>query len=76
MSLRDQGHRFCLRPDKQKARWLHPTEKANLYPDWIDVTDMEAEALVELITGKSLPHGQAECAAAQLALFNDSKETA
>ena len=72
MSLRDQGHRFCLPPEKKEARWLHPNIKAHLHPDWIDVTDMDAEALAEFITGKPLPHGPAECEAAQLALFNES----
>ena len=72
MSLRDQGFRFCLSPDKQQARWLHPTEKAQRHPDWIDATDMSADELEAFITGKPLPHGPAECEAAQLALFNDS----
>ena len=35
MNLRDQGHRFCLSPDKKEARWLHPNIKAHLYPDWV-----------------------------------------
>jgi len=76
MSLRDQGFRFCLSPDNQKARWLHPTEKALVHPDWLDVTDMPAEELAALITGNPLPHGPAECMAAQLDIFNDSKESA
>lgn len=72
MSLQDQGFRFCLSPDKQQARWLHPNEKAQLHPDWIDVTDLSADALAALITPKPLPHGTAECDAAQLDIFNDS----
>ena len=76
MSLRDQGFRFCLSPDNQQARWLHPTEKAKVPPDWLDVTDMPAEEFAALITGNPLPHGPAECMAAQLDIFNDSKESA
>lgn len=65
MSLRDQGNRFCLSPDRKQARWLHPTEKSVLHPDWLDVTDMAAAELVELITNKPLPHGPQECRAVQ-----------
>lgn len=72
MSLRDQGHRFCLSPEKKEARWLHPNIKAHLHPDWIDVTEISADELESLITGKPLPHGPAECEAAQLDIFNDS----
>lgn len=49
MSLRDQGHRFCLSPDRQQARWLHPTELQATHRDWLDVTDMPTDELVALI---------------------------
>lgn len=71
-TLRDQGYRFCLRPDRQEARWLHPADKAQFHPDWIDVTDWEDSRLLAFITGKPLPHGRDECTAAQLDIFNDS----
>ena len=71
MSLRDQGHRFCISPDRQEGRWLHPTEKAHLHPDWTDVTDWDSERLADYLTAKLLPHGPAECQAAQLDIFND-----
>lgn len=76
MSLRDQGHRFCISPDRQDARWLHPSEITHRHPDWTDVTDWESERLVEFLTNKPLPCGTAECAKAQLDIFNDSKELA
>ncbi|MCJ1887387.1 hypothetical protein LNN38_21175 [Pseudomonas sp. LA21] len=76
MSLLEEGFRFYSRPDRQEARWIHPTVKAHLQPDWIDVTDLGSEALVEFFTSKPLPHGQAECAKAQLDIFNDTKEPA
>lgn len=25
MSLRDQGFKFCISPDKKQGQWLHPT---------------------------------------------------
>lgn len=65
MSLKDQGHRFCLSPDWQRARWLSPTVRSAMYPDWLDVTDMGSDELAELLTKKLLPHGPQECRAAQ-----------
>lgn len=66
MHLRDQGHRFCLSPDRQQARWLHPAEMKTTHSDWLDVTDMETDGLVALIkAGTRLPHGKDECLAAQ-----------
>lgn len=41
MSLREQGFRYCVRPDRKQAKWLHPAEMKSLpeYAGWIDVTD-------------------------------------
>lgn len=46
MSLRNQGFRFCISPDKKQGRWLHRTERRVLHPDWTDVTDWASEQLV------------------------------
>lgn len=46
MSLRDQNFKFCISPDKQQGRWLHPTEFKVLHHDWTDVTDWPTEQLV------------------------------
>lgn len=49
MNLREQGFRFCISPDKQRARWIHPIEYQALYPDWLDHTDTSEEELVEFL---------------------------
>ncbi|MBX8534568.1 hypothetical protein K5D33_07495 [Pseudomonas cichorii] len=49
MSLRDQGFKFCISPDKKRSRWLHPTEFKVMYADWIDVTDWSGEKLLEYL---------------------------
>lgn len=49
MTLRDEGFRFCLSPDRQQARWPHPTELQITHRDWLDVTDLPDDELVELI---------------------------
>lgn len=49
MSLRSQGHRFCLSPDRKQARWLHPAEMKSTHSDWLDVTDTPTDELVALI---------------------------
>ena len=46
MSLRDQGFKFCIGPDKQQGRWLHPAEFTHRHPDWTDVTEWPSEQLV------------------------------
>ncbi|MBR7519660.1 hypothetical protein [Pseudomonas juntendi] len=46
MNLRDQGFKFCISPDKQQGRWLHPAELKHLHPDWTDVTEWPTEQLV------------------------------
>lgn len=50
MSLRDQGFKFCISPDKQQGRWLHPAEFKALHPDWIDVTEWPTDQLVAFLT--------------------------
>lgn len=45
MSLRDQGFKFCISPDKQQGQWLHPAERQRFYADWADVTEWPTEQL-------------------------------
>lgn len=61
MSLRDQGFKFCINPDKTKARWLHPYELAQWHPDWTDVTEWPDERLLAFLMP---PPGQQELFAA------------
>ncbi|RBB99649.1 hypothetical protein C3E97_020475 [Pseudomonas sp. MWU12-2115] len=46
MSLRDEGFKFCISPDKQQGQWLHPKVFKVIYPDWTDVTEWPTEQLV------------------------------
>ena len=46
MSLRDQGFKFCISPDKKQGRWLHPAEFRQLHSSWVDVTEWPTEQLV------------------------------
>jgi hypothetical protein len=46
MHLKDQGFKFCISPDKQQGRWLHPAERQRFYGDWTDVTEWPTEQLV------------------------------
>lgn len=49
MSLKDQGFRFCISPDKKEGRWIHPAERKAYHSDWTDVTDWPSEKLVEYL---------------------------
>jgi hypothetical protein len=70
MTLRDQGFRYCLSPDRTHSRWLSPAEMKVTHSDWMDVTDTPTDELVALICwqDKPLPHGEAECLAVQESL--------
>jgi len=70
MTLRYQGFRYCLSPDRTHSRWLHPNELKATHSDWMDVTDTPTNELVALICwqDKPLPHGEAECLAVQESL--------
>jgi len=50
MSLKDQGYRFCVSPNKQDARWLAPNIWKAMHADWVDVTDWSSEKLVAFVT--------------------------
>lgn len=45
MCLKDQGLKFCISPDRQRGRWLHPAEIAHEHQDWLDVTEWSDEKL-------------------------------
>lgn len=49
MSLKDQGFTFCISPDKEKAKWVHPSERAFSYQDWTDVTEWPDEKLLAFL---------------------------
>lgn len=49
MNLREQGFRFCISPDKQRARWIHPVEYKALYSDWADHTETGEEELLDFL---------------------------
>lgn len=49
MSLREQGFRFCISPDKERARWIHPVEYRVCYSDWSDHTDTSEGGLLEFL---------------------------
>ena len=49
MSLRDQGFKFCISPDKKQGRWLHPAERKHLYSDWTDVTEWPSDELLAFL---------------------------
>ncbi len=50
MSLKDQGFAFCISPDKQQWRWIHPAERQRFYGDWTDVTEWPDDKLVAFLT--------------------------
>lgn len=49
MSLGEQGFRFCISQDKERARWIHPIEYRVAYSDWSDHTDTSEEELLEFL---------------------------
>ncbi|MBD8680329.1 hypothetical protein [Pseudomonas sp. CFBP 13719] len=49
MSLKDQGFKFCISPDKSTGRWLHPAERLALYAGWTDVTDWPEARLLSFV---------------------------
>lgn len=49
MSLREQGYRFCISPDKTRGRWCNPVEIPHFYADWSDHTDTPDEEFIEFL---------------------------
>ena len=46
MTLREQGYRFYVSPDRQRVKWLQPAMRDHMYADWVDVTDWPDDDLV------------------------------
>lgn len=51
MTLKDQGFRFCAAPNGTDYRWVHPAERATLFADWIDCTDMSDAQFESFVLG-------------------------
>lgn len=51
LTLRDQGFGFYASPSRQQYRWMHPTDKAMFYGDWIDCTDMNDDEFAAFVEG-------------------------
>jgi hypothetical protein len=52
MSLKEQGFRYLVSPDKAKADWIHPAEvDRGRFKNWKDCTDMSDEELDRYILG-------------------------
>lgn len=49
MTLKDQGYRFCISPDKQRGRWISPIEHEKIYQDWTDHTDTPEKEFIEFL---------------------------
>ena len=49
MTLKEQGHRFCISPDKQRGMWISPIEYEKIYQDWADHTDTPEKEFIEFL---------------------------
>lgn len=49
MHLKDEGFKFCISPDKQQGKWLHPTQIKHWYSDWMDVTEWSNDKLLNYL---------------------------
>ncbi|KAF0255889.1 hypothetical protein [Pseudomonas putida] len=49
MHLKDQGFKFCISPDKQQGRWLHPAERQRFFGERTDVTEWPSDKLVAFL---------------------------
>lgn len=47
MSLQDEGFRYYISPNKDITKWMPPEIKETERPDWVDITDMPDDELVE-----------------------------
>jgi hypothetical protein len=62
-TLKSQGYRFMVHPDRNAANWFHPLEVAARAPGWIDCTDMDdAEFDVFMADGQLITLAAAEAA--------------
>jgi len=49
MTLKGQGYRFMISPDKVRARWCHPVEIPHFYADWADCTETPEKEFIEFL---------------------------
>jgi hypothetical protein len=49
MTLKDQGFRFMISPDKVRGRWCNPIEIPHFYADWSDHTDTPEKEFIEFL---------------------------
>ena len=49
MTLKEQGFRFMISPDKVRGRWCHPVEIPHFYADWVDMTDTPEKEFIEFL---------------------------
>lgn len=49
MTLKEQGFRFMISPDKVRGRWVHPLEIEHFYQDWTDHTDTPEKEFIEFL---------------------------
>ena len=49
MTLKEQGFRFMISPDKKRGRWCHPVEIPHFYADWTDCTDTPEKEFIEFL---------------------------
>ncbi len=50
MTLKDEGFRFMISPDKVRGRWCNPVEVPHFYADWVDCTDTPDKEFIEFLT--------------------------
>lgn len=49
MTLKDEGFRFMISPDKVRGRWCNPIEIPHFYADWSDHTDTPEKEFIEFL---------------------------
>lgn len=49
MTLKEQGYRFMISPDKTRCRWCKPVEIPHFYAGWTDHTDTPEKEFIEFL---------------------------
>lgn len=49
MTLKEQGYRFMISPDKIRGRWCNPIEIPHFYAGWVDHTDTPEKEFIEFL---------------------------
>lgn len=49
MTLKDEGFRFMISPDKVRGRWCNTIEIPHFYADWSDHTDTPEKEFIEFL---------------------------